>query len=230
MENKPKLGFVYYLQNPITSEIFYVGATKKALKLRLQSHYQHLREALKGDRLMTKKFEYLHNLKSKATIHLLEKVNYDDLYERESFYISHFKEINPNLTNMTDGGIGNYTSKYYTEDQKIGYGTKLSKSLKGLKKPDGFSENLSIQRTGLGNPAAKHIPFGWIVVGESLFKYGFEVNEFVGTKYAYGNVFKHFVKRKRKGNPYGYKWELFSELSIEIQDIVHASYEKKQAR
>ena len=34
MENKLPLGFVYYLQNPITSEIFYVGATEISLKNR----------------------------------------------------------------------------------------------------------------------------------------------------------------------------------------------------
>ena len=48
MENKVPVGFIYYLQNPVTGEIFYVGATETSLKNRLRTHYQHLSEALKG--------------------------------------------------------------------------------------------------------------------------------------------------------------------------------------
>lgn len=229
MENKIPLGFVYYLQNPITSEIFYVGATEISLKNRLRTHYQHLSEALKGKRKMNKRYEYLVNLKGiKATIHLLEIVTDGNLEEREIFYISHFRNINPSLTNMTNGGPGKCTSLYYTEEEKIKYGHKISNSLKGRKKPEGFSENLSKQRKGLGNPATKEISIGWLVADNTyLFKYGFEINEFISNKNAYGNIFNYF-KNKRKGSPYGYKWELFSNLNIKIQDIVHSSYENKK--
>ena len=229
MENKMPLGFVYYLQNPITSEIFYVGATEISLKNRLRSHYQHLSEALNGKRKMNKRYEYLLNLKPlKATIHLLEIITEGNLEERKIFYIKHFRDINPNLTNMTNGGPGKCTSLYYTEEEKIKFGHKISKALKGRKKPEGFSENLSKQRKGLGNPATKDISIGWIVADRKyLFKYGFEINEFISNKYAYGNVFSYF-KFKRKGTPYGFKWELFSDLNKEIQDIVQSSYESKK--
>ena len=229
MENKLPLGFVYYLQNPITSEIFYVGATEISLKNRLRTHYQHLSEAIKGQRKMNKRYEYLLNLKEiKATIHLLEIVTEGNLEEREMFYIKHFRNINPNLTNMTNGGPGKCTSLYYTEEEKIKFGHKISKSLKGKKKPKGFAENLSKQRKGLGNPATKEISIGWIVADRKyLFKYGFEINKFISNKNAYGNIFSYF-KNNRKGGPYGYKWELFSNLNIEIQDIVQSSYESKK--
>ena len=228
MENIP-LGFIYYLQNPTTGEIFYVGATQISLKNRLRTHYQHLLEMKKGQRKSNKRYEYLLNLQPvKATIHLLEIVTDGNLFEREKFYIKKFKEINPNLTNMTNGGQGQYTTEYYSEEQKIEYGQKISLALKGRKKPKGFSEHLSSIRKGLNNPAAKEIPIGWIVADEKyLFKYGFEINEFISNKHAYGNIFNYF-KFKRTGTPYGHKWELFSKLSKEIQDIVQSSYENKE--
>ena len=228
MEIKIPLGFVYYLQNPTTGEIFYVGATETSLKNRLRGHYQHLSESLRGKRKMNRRMEYLNNLKPvKATIHLLEVVTEGNLEEREIFYVRKFREINPKLTNMTDGGPGKCTSLYYTLEEKIKFGHKISQKLKGRKKPEGFAENLSNQRRGLGNPAAKEIPTGWIVADQKyLFKYGFEINEFVNNKYAYGNIYRYF-KNNRKGKPYGHKWELFSNLSKEIQDIVHSTYENK---
>lgn len=129
MENKIPLGFVYYLQNPITSEIFYVGATEVSLKNRLRGHYQHLSESLNGKRKMNKRMQYLLDLKPlKATIHLLEIITEGNLEEREIFYIKHFRDINPNLTNMTNGGPGKCTSLYYTEEEKIKFGHKISKA------------------------------------------------------------------------------------------------------
>lgn len=228
MENIP-LGFVYYLQNPTTGEIFYVGATEISLKNRLRGHYQHLSEAMKGLRKMGNRYLYLIDLHPvKATIHLLEVVTSGNLFEREKFYVDKFRHINPNLTNMTDGGRGECTSKYYTEEQRTVLGQKISDALKGKKKPEGFAQHLSDIRKGLNNPATKEISIGWIVADKTyLFKYGFELNDFVGKKHTYGNIYKHF-KLNRIGKPYGYQWELFSNLDKEIQDIVQSSYENKK--
>lgn len=228
MENMP-LGFVYYLQNPNTGEIFYVGAIQISLKNRLRTHYQHLSEMKKGQRKSNKRYEYLLNLQPvKATIHLLEIVIDGNLSERERFYINKFREINPNLTNMTNGGQGQFTAEYCSEKQKLETGQKISLKLKGKKKPEGFAQHLSDIRHGLNNPNAKEISIGWIVADEKfLFKYGFEINNFVHKKDAYGNIYKYFIN-KRTGNPYGHKWELFSNLSKEIQDIVQSSYENEK--
>lgn len=228
MENIP-LGFVYYLQNPITGEIFYVGVTQSSLKNRLKTHYQHLSEALKGKRNMNNRYYYLLELHPvKATIHLLEIITDGNIYEREIFYIKKFRSINPKLTNMTDGGRGKSTSKYYTDEERKILGQKIKSKLSGLKKPDGFSKHLSNIRKGIQNPAAKEISIGWIVADEKyLFKYGFEVNSFIGKKDAYGSVHKHF-KKGSKGSPYKHKWELFSNLNKETQDIVQSLYESKE--
>lgn len=222
-------GFIYYLQNPITDEIFYVGATETSLINRLRTHYQHLREFERGLRKSNKRYEYLLNLRpQKATIHLLELVfTKQELIKREVFYIQHFRKINKNLTNMTDGGRGQHTSKYYTEQELEDYSAKISKANRGKPKPRGFAENLSATRKGLDNPAAKELD-DWIVYGNTeealgLFKYGFEINTFLKNKHAYGNVYRHL---KRKGNLcYSYKWKYFSECNKEVQDIVQSSYE-----
>ena len=218
-------GFVYYLQNPINGEIFYVGATQCSLTNRLRTHYQHLREFERGLRKSNRRYIYLQNLRpQKATIHLLEIVtDKDKLEEREIFHIKHFRKVNPNLTNMTDGGKGHCTSRYYTERELEEYSKRLSKVLKGRSKPAGFAKQLSIARQGLGNPASRELK-DWIVCFKEdtpikLFKYGFEVNTFIGNKHAYGNVFA-CIKRLGK-SAYKYNWKSFSQCSKEIQDIVH---------
>jgi len=220
------LGFIYYLQNPTTGEIFYIGATEASLKNRLRTHYQHLREVDRGLRKTNNRYNYLFNLKPlKATIHLLEIVTEGNLWEREKFYIKNFRELNPNLTNMTDGGPGNNTYKYQTDKNKQVIGLKISQKLKGKKKPRGFAENMSKKRQGINNPAAKELK-NWIVADNKyLFKYGFEINNFIESKHAYGNVHRQIKLKNRK--PYGYKWEYFSNIDIGLQDIVHTTYESK---
>ena len=229
MENKIPLGFIYYLQNPSTGEIFYIGATQVSLKNRLKTHYQHLREVMKGLRKMNKRCRYLLRLQPlKAIIGLLEVVTSGDLEERERFYIKKFRAINPNLTNMTEGGAGKCTSLFYTEEEKREFGHKISQALTGRKKPEGFAENMSVKRKGLGNPASSVISVGWIVADDKyLFKHGFEVNNFIGNKNAYGNVFKKF-KNKSKGTPYNRNWKLFSDLPKETQDMVQSLYESRE--
>ena len=126
------LGFIYYLQNPTTGEIFYIGSTQTSLLSRLRTHYQHLREFERGLRNTNKRYVYLQNLKPlKATIHLLEIVTTGNLDERETYFIKLFRKLNANLTNMTDGGTGRCTSKYYTEQQMEAFCKKMSLTNKG---------------------------------------------------------------------------------------------------
>ena len=57
-----ELGFIYCLKNPLTDEIFYIGATESTPKDRLSGHYNHFKEYLKGERKCTKKFEYFESI------------------------------------------------------------------------------------------------------------------------------------------------------------------------
>lgn len=224
-------GFIYYLQNPTTDEIFYVGATEFSIKYRLKVHYCHLREVIRGLRRTNARYDYLKSLLPiKATIHLLEIVTTkQELRDREIFYIKQFRNINPKLTNMTDGGRGGSTSKYFTEQQMEAHAIRISKSTKGKPKPKGFSEKLSLLRMGKLNPAARELK-EWIVcfvndTPKRLFKYGFEINQYVGSKHAFSNVYKSLKTNKKS---YEFRWEYYKSCSKEVQDIVRIDYESRQ--
>ena len=228
------LGFIYFLQNPNTGEIFYVGATQCSLNNRLRTHYQHLREFERGLRKENSRYRYLQNLRpDKAKIVLLETVySKEKLDEREIFYISHFRELNPNLTNMTNGGSGGYTAEFYEEGETIIFRNKISMVNKGRPKPEGFAENMSKARMGINNPAAKLIKNGGIIATKDKidfiwFKYGFEVNEFFSNKYAYGNANTRLnnIKSTLVPRVYGYEIKYFNEASKRVQDIVQSQRE-----
>jgi len=223
-------GFIYYLQNPITAEIFYIGCTQISIRNRLRTHYQHLREVERGLRKTNRRYEYLINLRPyKAHIELLEIVNGDlsELQDRESHYISVFRKLH-NLTNMTEGGSGGSTYKYLSPEEFKEMQAKLSHANTGKSKPEGFGKNLSKARTGINNTMAGKSKVGWFIcfnhdIPIRLFKFGFEVNEFLGTKHAYGNIARAILANK--GNPYTYEWKKYKECSKEVQDIVRIKYE-----
>jgi hypothetical protein len=226
------LGFIYGLQHPVTGEIFYVGATQVSLKNRLRTHYQHLKEYQRGKRTINNRYVYLELLlPKKAEICLLELVINNDLDKREVHYIKKYRKSNPKLTNMTDGGKGMCTSKYYTEQQKTQYGIKISTANKDKSKPIGFKEHLSKIRKGVSNPAARKLPHGGIVCFSGntpikLFTYGFEINDFMGTKNAYSNTLR--VMNSPIHTAYKYTWKRLLECSKEIQDIVHTLCENTE--
>lgn len=230
MENN-NLGQIYCLKNPITNEIFYIGATTKSLKERLNKHYWDINALEKGQRENNKRFEYLKNLLPvKAVIELIEKVNLDVLEEKEKYYINFYNNINPNLTNTAKGGKGGDIYSNHLEVRKQEISDKISKANKGRSKPIGFAENLSLTRKGKDNPNCKELE-DWVVCNSTyLFKYKYEINDFIGSKDAYGNIKKVIGKFNRRA--YNKNWMLFSSLSNELQDIVRVRYESndKSAR
>ena len=213
---------IYGLISPIDGKVVYVGATTKELSFRLKQHYWHLNEAIKGRRKMNKRFKYLNSiLPLKVSIKCLYVTNdVNGLKWYESRYIKKYREINPDLLNETDGGVGQYTSSYKNDYEKVEIGTKISNALKGKSKPDGFAENLSEQRKGLGNPGCKKLEEPIYAVNietqrrvNKKFEYGFEVNAFVHKHNAWSNVKKainHISTRNGfKGQfqqCYGYWW------------------------
>ena len=208
---KQTKGIIYYLQNPITSEVFYIGATATSLEKRLKKHYTDLNSCKRGERKNNKRFEYLEKLlPNKAEINVLEIVSENKMYKRESFYIKLFRQINPELCNMTDGGRGNDTIKYKTEKEKKKISKKISESLKGRKKPKGFSENLSKKRKGKNNPMASKFTDPIVANEKYIFYYSFEINGFIGSKHAAPNILKQMGIEGRR--PYKYKWNYLSDL------------------
>lgn len=227
MENNLKQkGIIYCLVNPITEEIFYVGATKTGLLERLKKHYWDLTSYQNDKRQFNKRFEYLENLlPDTASIGLIEEVELNELSEKEKYWISYYKNLNPNLTNTTIGGKGGDTYSLQSDDRQKEISQKISEANKGKSKPDGFAENLSKARQGINNPAAKEISIGWIVCDKQyLFKYGFEINSFMGSNNSFGNIFKA-LRKNGKATSNSRNFELYSNLTKEMQDIVHNNYE-----
>lgn len=229
-----ELGFIYGLKNPITGEMFYIGSTQSALKHRLKRHYQDLKEVKTEKRKLNKRYSYLIKLLPlKAEIFLLEIVQNGDLDDREIFYIKHFKNINPNLTNMTTGGRGGYTCQFYTEKEMEEYSKKISNSNKGKPKPKGFAENMSLNRRGLNNPAIRPLAIGKIVCFKDglpikMFIYGFEISQFVNSKHGASSVMGMIRLKKYHWKPYGYEFKKFDDCTKEVQDIVQSDYENSQ--
>lgn len=213
---------IYGLVSPIDGKIVYVGATTKSLTYRLKQHYWHLNEAIKGRRKMNKRFNYLKNLLPlKVSIKCLYITNdVNGLKWYESRYIKKYREINPDLLNETDGGIGQYTSAYKSDEEKIEIGTKISDALKGKSKPEGFAEHLSEIRKGLGNPGCKKLDepiYAVDIYTEKRklksFDYAFQIDEFLKRNKAWSNVRKAINHvNMRNGSKlkyqvcYGYYW------------------------
>lgn len=220
-----ELGFVYALQNPKTGEFFYVGATQRSLKSRLQDHYAHLSECRKERRKNNKRFNYLENLLPlKCNIVLLEVVVKSSLSEAEIKWINHFRKINPKLTNMTDGGAGGKTWKYFSEKEKKESSSKISKKLKHRHNTAKHNENISKSRIGYLSHKKLKLKDPIIALDEKenfvkSFNYLFEINQFLNNKHSGSNV-KRILNDKRLH--YGFYWILLSQYEGNPQDIVDA--------
>lgn len=229
MENIVQLGFIYALKDPLNKEIFYIGATQTSLIQRLRTHYIHVYEAKRGKRLINRRIKRLIELLPlKAEIVLLDIIHNECINKAEIMHIKIMRNNGYPLLNETDGGEGGNTIKYKTFQEKMVINNKLSKALKGKKKPIGFAEKMSVKRRGLGNPGAKFLSIGWVVADEKyLFKYAFEINAYLKKGNASSNI-SNFFKKNRLGRPYNHKWTLFSDLGKETQDIVQSLYENKE--
>lgn len=94
---------IYSLSNPITNEIFYIGRTKARLSARLSSHYYCSRHN------STPRDIYIASLIKhglKPIIKVIEDVEEVIWREKEKYWIAYYRNINPNLTNLAEGGEG----------------------------------------------------------------------------------------------------------------------------
>lgn len=126
---------IYSLEDPITNEVRYIGYTKKSLKQRLTQHLNNVREAEKGKRKWNYRLSWIKSLKAKPIIKEIEQVNACDVKHFEIFWISQFKTWGFNLVNLTNGGDGGDTYSMQSKKKKTEISLKISKALKGKKKP-----------------------------------------------------------------------------------------------
>ena len=92
---------IYKLIDPVSNEIRYIGLTFNTLKQRLGSHY--------SDPGKTHKCNWIRKLKSQGLKPIIESVeenisSYEEVCEKEIYYIEYFKNIGCNLTNIEPGG------------------------------------------------------------------------------------------------------------------------------
>lgn len=111
---------IYKLIDPETNEIRYIGLTFNDLKQRLRSHC--------SEKSKSHKSNWVQLLKKKGLKPIIESIesdilSYDDVCEREIFYIERYKSEGHKLTNMASGG--NKNKKMSDETRK-----KMSESAK----------------------------------------------------------------------------------------------------
>lgn len=94
---------IYGLSDPLTKEVMYVGKTLQTLKRRLSCHIH----CAKYDK--TPRDLWIFNLikkNLKPQIFLIEDIDESIWREKEVYWISYYRNINPELTNLSDGGAG----------------------------------------------------------------------------------------------------------------------------
>lgn len=92
---------IYVLIDPRTGEIRYVGATSKTLEQRLYGHLKVRSTGHKG-----RWVEQLRRQGLSPRVSLVQEVTVACWQEAERYWISYFRSVGCNLTNMTDGGDG----------------------------------------------------------------------------------------------------------------------------
>lgn len=192
---------IYGLVNPDDNVIFYVGCTNKTLRERLRHHYDSTREAANTDRRkISKRHQFIIDIyPTIADIVLLDVANETNWQDKEREYIAKYRLINPNLTNVADGGIGGDTYSNLSDEDKAIRSEKASEALTGRAKPEGFGEALSKARKGTGNPRYGFSKYGKIVhitednVVIKTYEAGIEFVEEFGDYY-YGNLIKALSK------------------------------------
>lgn len=106
MNNENKF-LIYGLIDPITNEIRYIGKSEKGMG-RPREHFCPYQLKIKN-----KKNSWIKSLKKINLIPIIKIIEIceskDLLNDREVYWISFYKQIGNNLTNMTDGGTGGNT-------------------------------------------------------------------------------------------------------------------------
>ena len=111
---------IYKLIDPISNEVRYIGLTFNDLKQRLRSHC--------SEKSKSHKSNWVQKLKSQGLKPIIEAIeinisSYDEVCEKEIYYIEKYKSDGHPLTNMASGG--NKNKKMSEETRK-----KMSESAK----------------------------------------------------------------------------------------------------
>lgn len=143
MNNIEKICCIYKVTNDINNKI-YIGATND-LKRRMTEHKRHAKKD--GGNFHKDIIKYGYEV---FHYEIIEKCMQNELSEKEKYYISLYRNNGEDLYNICKGGAGGQThdvsgknnpmyGKHKTEEEK----QHLSNLLKNKKKPDGFGDKIS---------------------------------------------------------------------------------------
>lgn len=100
---------IYVLKDPRNNQIRYVGVTTQKLNQRLA---QHINAAKRNEmRHVCKWIKSLLKIDLRPIIEQIDEVSDNDWQKWEIYYISYYKEIGCNLTNIDKGGNGVVTAE-----------------------------------------------------------------------------------------------------------------------
>lgn len=105
---------IYKLLHPKTLEVRYIGKTKESLNRRLNKHLYNK----KANSKVSKWCKHLYAEGLTPIIELIERVDFHIWEEREKYWISFYRNIVPNLLNITDGGDVGSQGHKHTEKAK----------------------------------------------------------------------------------------------------------------
>ena len=102
----------------MSKEIRYVGKTG-SIKRRLQSHIDYARSSKRKTRPVSDWILSLLNQNLKPVITVIEETGEDDWVLKEMYWIKHFRSLQFNLCNLTDGGKSNTGYIYPDELREV---------------------------------------------------------------------------------------------------------------
>lgn len=128
--------YIYTLSCPITKEIRYVGKTN-SIRRRLQSHIDYARNTKRKRRHIADWILSLLKRGLRPIITVIEESNEGNWIERETYWITHFRNLGFNLCNLTDGGESNNGYVYSEELKEIRRNARL-----GYKTPQSTKDKI----------------------------------------------------------------------------------------
>jgi hypothetical protein len=96
---------IYCLKDPDTGEVFYVGQTNMPFQYRLNGHIKD------AERSNSKKSVWIDGLIAQNKLPIIDAVEQcsdEESNTREKYWIQHYREANPSLTNANGAGSGNH--------------------------------------------------------------------------------------------------------------------------
>lgn len=87
---------IYCIKHPDDNTVWYVGKTHVGIE---QRFYEHMFEARSGESAKCKWIRSLVEQGKQPIIEVIETCEHEKWPEREQFWIRHYREINPELTN-----------------------------------------------------------------------------------------------------------------------------------